>query len=123
MKVCGAMGRDQVLEHSTSTTGMFSRVHGGMMSCMERYFSSSFCLLILFDLSLCVADTFCDLTSTIVESPNSTGGICFAIFWLWYYNSFFLFVGSIAIIAIPSSTISITSPLLEKYPGNMPIAI
>lgn len=74
MKVCGAMGRDQVLELSTSTTGMFSRVHGGMMSCMERY---SF--LIYSICSLCVTDTFCDLTSTAAKSFNSMGEISFAI--------------------------------------------
>lgn len=48
MMGCGAMERDRVLEHSTSTMGMFSRDHGGMMSCMARYNSSSFLIYIFF---------------------------------------------------------------------------
>lgn len=52
MMVRGATERDRVLEHSTSTMGMFSRDRGGMMSCMARYFSSSFCFFNLFDLLL-----------------------------------------------------------------------
>lgn len=46
MTGCGAMERDQVWEHSTSTMGMFSRDHGGMMSCMARYCCSMGILLL-----------------------------------------------------------------------------
>lgn len=36
---CGGMARDQVQAHSTSVMEMCSRVHGGMMSGMERFVS------------------------------------------------------------------------------------
>lgn len=52
MMGCGAMERDQVSERSTSTMGMFSRDHGGMMPCMARYYSSSFLIYLI--CSLCI---------------------------------------------------------------------